>query len=108
MTPLARHLLGRVPKGTTIPRYGSDEWDTLPEQDPRRAAAVALAAECWRDHLSPGQVAIELNDAMVAAEIELRRRVRECSWDVSAAIDWDALASRPTFAELQHRRGVAS
>nr|MDT0665894.1 hypothetical protein [Micromonospora sp. DSM 115978] len=31
-----------------IPAYGSPEWSALPAGDPRRGAAVIVAAECWR------------------------------------------------------------
>ena len=108
LTPLARRILSRVPAGTTVPRYGSGEWDDLPDQDPSRAAAVIIAAEAWRDHLSPGQVAMDVLSDIIAAELELQRRVREASWDVCGALDWSALAASPTYAQLQERRGEAA
>jgi hypothetical protein len=105
ITPLAARLIGRVADRGTIPKYGSSEWDALPDQDPRRAAAVVVAAEAWRDHCSPERVAADMLAEMVHVDLEIARRVREASWDVSAARDWAALAQSPTFAELCERRG---
>lgn len=92
------HALGDVP------RYGDQAWQSLPPSDPRFAAAVAVAAECWRDHCSHERVAADLMAAMVEQEDELRRRVREASWDVCTARDWAAYASTPTHAQLVERR----
>ncbi|WP_146776702.1 hypothetical protein [Parafrankia sp. Ea1.12] len=36
-----------------IPRYGSAEWLALAADDPRRMAAVLVAAEAWRLETSP-------------------------------------------------------
>lgn len=105
LTPLARHLLSRVPAGVDVPRYGSTEWDELDEQDPRRAAAVITAAEAWRRHCSPEQVAEDLRQQLVDEEEAVWRRIRELSWDLSASGDWEAIARRPTYAELCDRRG---
>lgn len=107
LTPLARHLLGKVTDRSTIPRYGSPEWDALPEMDPRRAASVVLAAECWRDYCSPAQVALDLLGEMEQADTELRRRIREASWAVCSGADWVALSKSPTHSELQRRREEA-
>lgn len=108
LTPLARHILSRVADRRSIPRYGSDEWNALPDQDPRRAAAVIVAAEAWRDHCSPAQVALDLLGDLVEADRELMRRVREASWDVVGTRNWLAVAQSPTYAELQQRRGEAA
>jgi len=104
LTPLARRILSRVPTGTTVPRYGSTEWDDLPDQDPCRAAAVMIAAEAWREHCSPAQVALDLCRQLAEENAAVWRRMRETSWDVSAADDWAAASRRPTYAELQERR----
>ena len=102
LTPLARYILDRTPG--PVPRYGSPEWAALPEHDLRRVAAVVLAAECWRDHCSPERIAADLTAAMVEQECEIRRRVRESSWDVADGRDWAALSRVPTHAELVQRR----
>jgi len=104
ITPLARHLLGRVPAGADIPSYGSWAWSVLPDQDPRRAASVIVAAECWRDHGSPQRVAVDLRRQLAEEDAAVWRRIRESSWDVSAAADWCAASSRRTWAELEARR----
>ncbi len=88
--------LGRV-------RYGSPEWEALPRWDPRRIDAVRVAAEAWRDHCSPGQVAIDMAQHLSDIEDALRRRVREASWDVAGALPWEA---SPSYAELQARRSA--
>lgn len=103
MTPLARHLLARVADRSTIPRYGTARWNALADQDPRRAAAVIIAAESWLNYTSPEQVARE----MAAEVLQDRWELRQASLDVSRATDWAAVAARPTYAELQQRRGAA-
>jgi hypothetical protein len=104
LTALARHLLARVPAGVVTPRYGSSEWDELPDQDPRRAASIVIAAEAWRDHCSPSRVAEDMRRQLAEEDTAAWRRIREASWDVSAARDWRALSQQATFAELQQRR----
>lgn len=105
LTSLACRLIGRVEDRASIPSYGSPEWDALPDQDPRRAAAVMIAAEAWRDHCSPAQVALDLLAEMARVDEEVARRVKEASWDVCGdGARWEALAASPTHAELQQRR----
>ena len=41
----ARQLIDRAPK--PLPMYGSTNWLILAGGDPRRIAAVVIAAECW-------------------------------------------------------------
>lgn len=91
MTPEARRILDRVypwHRFEDIPRYGSWAWRALPDQDPRRAAAVMIAAESWLDHISPERVAEDLRIDMQERDDELRRRVRGASGDVWHARDW--------------------
>jgi hypothetical protein len=102
-TSLAQHLLGRV-RGARIPSYGSPEWDALPDQDPRRAAAVVRAAEAWRRHVSVAQVTADLVDELRRSDEALRLRVRSGSWDVAGAYSWRDLAALPTRDELLARR----
>jgi hypothetical protein len=64
---------------------------------------VVIAAECWRDHCSPEQVAIDLLDEMQRVEDEIAHRIREASWDVSSVV----IPARVPFAELQRRREAA-
>ena len=85
-------------------RYGTPEWDTLPRWDPRRTDAVRVAAEAWRVHCSPGQVAIDMAQHLDDVEAEVRRRVQEASWDVSMSYPWDHLG--PSHAEIQERRSA--
>jgi hypothetical protein len=110
LTPLASKLLARIADTRTIPSYGSPEWDALPDQDPRRAAAVIVAAECWRDHCSPAQVALDLLEDLYRTDAEVRRRVRDSSWDVWTTRDWPCYPSRkaPNRATVQARRGEAA
>jgi hypothetical protein len=86
-------------KGTV--RHGTPGWAALPPWDPRRTHATRVAADCWADHCSPGQVAIEMAAQIQEAKDELARRVREGSWDVCAADPWN---HSPSHAELTQRR----
>lgn len=72
-TALTRDVLARA--GRPIPRFGSPEWDALPEQDLRRVAAVLIAAEAWRDHCSPDRVAEDLEDQLDADDLLVRDRL---------------------------------
>jgi len=83
------------------PRYGGWAWSVLPDQDPRRAAGVIIAAECWRSHCSPAQLAEDLRRQLAEENAAVVRRVRETSWDVQAARSWEP---SPSYAELQRRR----
>jgi hypothetical protein len=105
ITPLARQLIARAGDRSSIPRYGSPEWDALPDQDPRRAAAILIAAEAWRDHCSPVRVAEDMRDSLTEISDVIAHMFVGTSHDVAQAVDWEAIFSRPTFAELCERRG---
>lgn len=51
----------------TVPRYGSHEWLELPTTDPRFVAAVAIAAETWRDHCDSATIRRDLELELIAA-----------------------------------------
>lgn len=57
-----------------LPTYGTDTWHALPYADPRRWAALILAAECWADtgDRLPHQAAYEIEHA-AAVEQENQR-----------------------------------
>lgn len=88
-----------------IPRYGSQEWEALPDHDPRILAAIVVAAECWRDYCSPETVFEDLiqsqreDDAMVFA------RITETSDDVHAGLPF-GFVDAPTHRELVARRAA--
>lgn len=108
LTPLARQLIARAGDRASIPRYGSPEWNALPDQDPRRAAAILIAAEAWRDHCSPERVAQDMRDSLAEIRDVIDQTLVETSHDVAMAADWAHIFERPTHAELQRRRaGVA-
>ncbi len=85
-----------------VPSYGSPEWCRLPHNDPRRIAAVVIAAECWAvdgDDLE-ARLRRELADAAAAEE-------RLADEDFAEMAKWvRRMADRPTIAELRQRRGV--
>lgn len=89
-----------------LPPYGSSEWQQLPADDPRRSAAVVVAAEAWRDHRSPERIAVDLRRELQATDMQVLARFKGASVDVSAAADWTARASAPTHDELERRRAV--
>ncbi|TSD62809.1 hypothetical protein [Aeromicrobium piscarium] len=66
---LAKINAGRGP----IPKYGSAEWVLLPADDPRREAAMAIAAEAWFSEGQPDVIAgrffTELYAASKAAKV---------------------------------------
>lgn len=94
--------LGNLDPDRRAPKYGSADWLALPHTSRLRLAAILRAAESWRRHISPEQVASDLIEEMARVDDELRRRVREASWAISQAKDWGSLG--PTYAELRALR----
>lgn len=86
--------------GQRPPAYGSPAWAALPDEHPGKQAAVLHAAECWRRYWQPDITALRAD----AAERDLRARLREMSWDLSAGRDWRRAATAPSYAELERRR----
>lgn len=83
-----------------VPTYGSPEWHRLPYDDPRRWAAVLVAAECWAadgDDI-PARLRRELADQAAAAEA-----VEDEAFAAMAA-NIRRHAGSPSHAELQRRR----
>lgn len=101
ITPLARSLLART--GRPIPRYGSPEWNALPDGDLRRVAAVVVAAECWRDHCSTERCFEDLIEQQRVDDALVFARIAETSASVHAALP-DGWVDACTHAELVQRR----
>ncbi len=99
----ARLVIREAREAGTPVRYGERAWLELHPEDPRRLAAIVLAAECWREHCDPVNIALELLDELG----EYRAQLRQTSLDVAAVADWAAVANRPTIAELRRRREAA-
>lgn len=76
-----------------IPNYGSDDFAALPSDDPRRLAALAGAAEAWREHCLRATISADLAAELTCLEDSLRARVREASWDVGASPAWSRLST---------------
>jgi Protein of unknown function (DUF2742) len=68
-----------------IPIYGSNEWEALDRDDPRRFASVVRAAEAWRLDGEPEAVRrrLEEDDWLV------RYRIRQAGLDVHGRGDTD-------------------
>lgn len=101
----ARKAIERARLQGAIPRYGSAQWLALPEFDWSRIASVFIAAECWRHEHRSDVIAARLRADLAERDLEVRRRIRESIWDVSAAADWKALSEKPTHKEFVRRRG---
>jgi len=52
----------------------------------------------------PDVIEEDLRRQLAEEDAAVLRRIREASYDVAAAADWAAVASRPTHAELTERR----
>jgi len=70
-----------------IPSLSAAGWWTAPPI--ARLATVLVLGEAWIVH-DPDRAAAE--------------RLRQLSWDLSAAYDWTAASRRPSHAELERRR----
>lgn len=91
-----RAVLRRALAVGPVPRYGTPEHLALEPSDPRFVAAVALAAECWRETVDPAEIRLRMQLEIEAARVvddEERQRVVRGMRDV------------PTVDELAARRG---
>lgn len=104
--PWAVERIRKASQGGHLPLYGSAAWHDLPAGDPRRWAAVIVAAECWRDHRSPGRVALDMRRALSEADALMTMRLKDAAVDVAQAADWSAIAGNPPHAELVRRRSA--
>jgi len=83
-----------------VPRYGSAAWLRLGDRDPRKVAAVVIAAEAWRWD------SLELPDRLAGELDEARRTTEEldaAEWSLAAA-SVRRTASTPTLLQLERRR----
>jgi hypothetical protein len=85
-----------------VPRYGSPEWAELPTTDPRFVAAVAAAAEAWRDHCDSATIRRDLELELIA-ERQLENQRRSTAF-AELARSVRELSRVPTQAELCERR----
>lgn len=84
----------------TIPLYRSDEFHRIAADDPRRLQSMERAATAWYLEGTTDRIVARLREA----DQEFRDRVRQSSYDLSAAGGWSELASAPTYEELRRRR----
>lgn len=83
-----------------IPRYGDHAWHQLTATDPRRWAAIIIAAECWASDGDdiPGRLRRDL-----AHQADIDEQLLDEDFAAMAA-NVRALAGTPSHAELQTRR----
>jgi len=86
----------------TVPRYGSPEWLELPTTDPRFVAAVAVAAEAWRDHCDSVTIRRDIELELIA-ERQLANQRRSTAF-AELARSVRELSRVPTQSELRERR----
>lgn len=96
-----RRILAIARRRGDIPLYGSDTWEALDLDDPRRFAAVVAAAECWRRDGEPDAIAARIDQELADIDLYVRYRLSEASRDVSRGYVYDG---RPSWRELQRRR----
>jgi hypothetical protein len=99
-----RRLLELGRRHGELPLYGSDEWEALPVDDPRRFASVIRAAECWRQEGEPDRVRRRLQQELAEQNWIAAWRLRRLSGDLSEACDWAEASRRPNWAELERLR----
>lgn len=91
---LSRHL-------GAPPRFGSFEWHRLPDDDPRKYAAVLIAAACYWDDGRPDRIRERLADEIaVARQVEADREAAEFA---AVADRIRRHANSPTHAEVVRR-----
>lgn len=98
----AAHVAAAARRGP-IPRYGTADWHHLALTDPRRWAAVIVAAEAWAAEDDPAVLRQRLEDDLTAA-----RQVADAdeahSWARMIA-DYQRHITAPRRSELARRRG---
>jgi hypothetical protein len=100
-------LLTRANAAGIIPPAGSRTWCALPDTDPRKAAAVVLAALTRLQDNTPAAISARLAAQHDEIERVCRERARNASHDMSAAQAWSS-AIGPTYRELARRRLLRS
>lgn len=89
-----------------LPRYGSPHWCSLPDSDPRKVAAVVVAAECWWVECDKDHIAQRLQDELtVERQIQAGREAQQFA-DVAAQVR--RRADTPTWAKVRERWGVGA
>jgi hypothetical protein len=96
-----RRLLALFP-----PAYGSPAWSALPDDHPHKARAVVEAAEAWRHHRRPEQIAQRLHDELNAIDHEASTRLKQLALDIyqAGAGRWHRITTGPTATEMHQRR----
>jgi hypothetical protein len=99
-------LIARGQARGRLPRYGTPEWVALPDTEPRKVAAVLIAAEAWRDHCSAERVAQDMADDLAEIDALLRYRMKAATADIAASpgMRYAASPACPSRAELAARR----
>lgn len=102
----AVHLIRRGRALGALPRYGSLAWCALPDNDPRKVAAVVVAAECWWVECDRDHIADRLRDQLaVERQIQAAREAQEFA---AVAAEVRSGADRPTWAKVRERWGVTA
>lgn len=104
MPPAFVAILRAAKECGPIPVYATEAWNDLPAQDPRRLAAVIIAAECWAGYKAETteRVAAEL----AAEQTRSLLRWGDACQDVRGVERMDNSPRRngDPFAILQERR----
>lgn len=100
-------LLTRANAAGPIPPAGSRTWCALDNADPRKAAAVVLAALTRLQENTPAAISARLAAQLDEVERICKERARSASHDMSAAQAWGS-AIGPTYRELARRRLLTS
>jgi hypothetical protein len=87
-----------------LPIYGSAEWEALDPVDPRRFAAVVVAAECWRSDGTDDAIRARLEQELAEQNRLCAWRLRRLSGDLSEAEDWAEMAA--SVDRSRRARGV--
>jgi hypothetical protein len=62
-----------------LPRFGDEAWRGLPSTDPRKIAAVCVAALAWADACDPERIRQELEDEL-ACRCQAESAVEAEAW----------------------------
>lgn len=75
---------------SALPACGSPAWVALPDDDPRKLAALTRAGLCWITETA--RLPQTLADELAAADIDARARLKAMSIDVAGAMNWSTAA----------------
>ena len=92
--------------GGPVPLLGSRSW--IAADDPTRLASLARAALAWLADCDQLAIGRDLAHHLALVDVAVAERFKGAAVDLAEACDWAAASRRPSYLELQRRRGAVA